>query len=490
MAAVAGLVGLAAPFARWFSFDLSGGGFRITTSTTGWGSTSARSEQPILEVPGGAWDGWVLGGVPDGVVAAAVALLVLVVGARLAVGAGRSPRSQAWALVALGPVGLAWSVASWRQHTAQTEELEGFLRSLTPAGDLAMDPAVGPGLVVAAAAALVATGAGLVALTASEAVAPRPAGRVAPERPSAPDGTPVSTATPVAVDAPRHPADTRLSRILAAMAAVAAVVAAVAPSRTWLRLTGNPLGEPVPRLTLDTSGWGSATVSRRSGEAASGDWGRWLFGSVGDGVIASGLAVAAIALVLLVAARAELVRGGRRPALGPAVGLLAVSAAGAAWCLVSYRTQVAEVRRDVDLDVGVLSADSSFLSQGAEVSVGGGLFATGVAFGTLVVLALLVIGSLFVASPWPRTDSGDLLASPAPSPPSPPPVENGPIGPQPPATAPAPVRWAPEPPDPVADPAAPPAPPPHRHGERPLAVPRAVADSLPLPSRPPPPDAL
>lgn len=194
LAAVGGLAASVGPLLRWFENHIDVGlpGGQATTSTTGWGSTS--SDLPVATAtPDGPWEGWALAGVPDGVVATLLGVAVVVVGLRLAVGAGRGGSVPRLAITVLGLAGLAWMAVSWTAAQRMLSDGEETLATLGGRDPQAFADlftlGAGSGFFLTATGFAVATLAGLGALWSEtdRLLAPAPA---APPSPPAPPGPP------------------------------------------------------------------------------------------------------------------------------------------------------------------------------------------------------------------------------------------------------------------------------------------------------------
>lgn len=115
VAALAGLLAALAPILPWFRVDVGSPMVEVEVATTGWGSTSMGGSDEV--VPTGLqlmWDGWTVGAVPDGVIATVLGVLIAVLGARTALGAGRPGPLRPAVTTILGIAGLLWMAASWR----------------------------------------------------------------------------------------------------------------------------------------------------------------------------------------------------------------------------------------------------------------------------------------------------------------------------------------------------------------------------------------
>lgn len=195
--ALAGLLAALAPILRWFEIDIVGPVGEVTVATTGWGSTGIEASDG-LSVPtpvSMAWDGWAFAGVPDGVIATALGVALVVLGVRTALGTGRArPLGPALA-TGLGVIGLLWMAASWRAANEMVGDIEEvFTRFGAVSGGpvLVNDPfdlGLGAGFLlctVAFAAAALSGFGSLWSVTGQKAALPAPASAA----PSSPPGWP------------------------------------------------------------------------------------------------------------------------------------------------------------------------------------------------------------------------------------------------------------------------------------------------------------
>jgi hypothetical protein len=197
VAVLAGLAAALAPLLRWFHVDIEMAGVEAGTYTNGWGSVGMELPDGVAEPPGmtPSWADWVLAGIPDGAVATVLGVVVVLVGARLALGLGSGRRTPtAGALTGAGVLGLALVAASWATAQRQVAREEDLLATFSGRPEGAFDDLLtlsgGPGFLLCAAAFAGVTLAGLAALW--SATGPRlPAGATAsPLDPAAPSADP------------------------------------------------------------------------------------------------------------------------------------------------------------------------------------------------------------------------------------------------------------------------------------------------------------
>lgn len=196
VAALAGLAAALAPMLRWFQIDIDMAGVEAGTYTNGWGSVGMDLPDGVAQPPGltPSWADWVLAGIPDGAVATVLGVVVVLVGARLALGLGSGRRTPtAGVLTGAGVLGLGLVAASWATAQRQVAREEDLIATFSGRPEGAFDDLLtlsgGPGFFLCAAAFAVATLAGIAALW--SATGPRlPAG--------ASTAMPLDPATPAA----------------------------------------------------------------------------------------------------------------------------------------------------------------------------------------------------------------------------------------------------------------------------------------------------
>lgn len=173
VAALGALAAGLAPGLEWYRIEVDVGPVPQWIATTGWDRSGlgVRSAHIIGGArPGPGWDidpGWIVAGIPDGVVASLLAAVVLAAAARLVL-TGRATRPAAGVVAGLGVLGLAWVAVSWwsirRSEAAHENSLIAVLGLPESHIRDAYTGATGPGLLLSAVGFAVVAMAGLVAL--------------------------------------------------------------------------------------------------------------------------------------------------------------------------------------------------------------------------------------------------------------------------------------------------------------------------------------